>query len=128
MPPFCHSHRVTYADCTIGNHVYYSRYLELLEAARGEFFRSRGTTFLEWQERGVAFPVIECRLRYRSAAQYEDVLRIEVQLASAEGARLNFGYQVTDQRGRLVLEGETFHACARLDGKPRNSPRNCANS
>ncbi|EEF57182.1 hypothetical protein Cflav_PD0189, partial [Pedosphaera parvula Ellin514] len=34
-----HSYRVTYADCTVGNHIYYSRYLNLLEAARGEFFR-----------------------------------------------------------------------------------------
>jgi acyl-CoA thioesterase FadM len=36
---------------------------------------------------------------------------------------LNFSYQITDQRGRLVLEGETFHACARLDGKPRRLPQ-----
>ena len=37
--PFRHHHRVTYAECTIGDHVYHSRYLDLLEAARGEFMR-----------------------------------------------------------------------------------------
>ena len=31
---FLHRHRVTYAECTVGNHVYYSRYLDLLESAR----------------------------------------------------------------------------------------------
>ena len=46
---FRHSHRVTYAECTMGNHIYYARYLDLLEAARGEFFRSLGTTLRHWQ-------------------------------------------------------------------------------
>ena len=30
---FQHQHRVSYADCTLGNHVYYGRYLDLLEEA-----------------------------------------------------------------------------------------------
>ena len=64
--PFRHQHRVTYADCTVGNHIYYGRYLNLLEVARGEFFRHLGTTFLQWQERDVIFPVLECRLRYKA--------------------------------------------------------------
>ena len=37
--PFRHPHRVSYAECTVGNHVYHSRYLDWLEAARGEFIR-----------------------------------------------------------------------------------------
>ena len=41
---FRHTHRVTYAECTVGDHVYHSRYLDLLEAARGEFMRSLGST------------------------------------------------------------------------------------
>ena len=44
--PFRHPHRVTYAECTVGNHIYHSRYLDLLEAARGEFLRSLGPTVL----------------------------------------------------------------------------------
>src|SRR5215469_5100900 len=53
---FSHMHRVLYAECTLGNHIYYSRYLDLLEAARGEFFRSLGVSFLKWQEQGTIFP------------------------------------------------------------------------
>src|SRR5581483_1046504 len=78
---FRHAHRVTYAECTLGNHVYYSRYLDLLEAARGEFFRQLGATFQQWQEQDAIFPVVECRLRYKSPARYDDVLSIEVRPA-----------------------------------------------
>src|SRR5208283_1521377 len=76
--PFRHPHRVSYAECTVGNHVYHSRYLDWLEAARGEFIRSLGATVLQWQERDVIFPVIEARLRYKSPARYDDLLAVEV--------------------------------------------------
>jgi acyl-CoA thioester hydrolase len=123
---FAYTHRVTYAECTVGNHVYHSRYLDLLEAARGEFIRSLGPTVLHWQEKDVIFPVIEARLRYKSPARYDDVLAIEVWPALVERVRLNFGHRVTNQHGKLVLEAETFHACTGIDEKPKRMPAELA--
>ena len=120
--PFQYSYRVPYADCALGNHIYYSRYLDLLERARGEFFRALGTTFLQWQERSTIFPVIECRLQYKAPARYDDVLSIEVWPTLAERARLNFAYRVLNQAARLILEAETFHICTGLDEKPKRLP------
>ena len=122
MPAFKYTHRLIYADCTIGDHVYYGRYLQLLEAARGEFFRHIGSSFTQWQEKGVIFPVIECRLRYRAPARYDDMLSIELLVAAAEGARLDFDYRVLNQIGSLVVEAQTRHACTGLDGRPRRLP------
>ena len=119
---FRHSHRVTYADCTVGNHIYYGRYLHLLEAARGEFFRQLGVTFLQWQERDFIFPVIECTLRYKAPARYDDVLNIEVRPTTADRIRLNFSYRVINQTDKLILEGETLHVCTGLNDKPRRLP------
>src|SRR5689334_3561132 len=61
---FRYKHRVTYAECTLGNHVYYARYLDLLEAARNEVFRELGVTLLELQEQDTIFPAVECHLKY----------------------------------------------------------------
>ena len=123
---FRHTHRVTYAECTVGNHIYHSRYLDLLEAARGEFIRSLGPTVLHLQEKDVIFPVIEARLRYKSPARYDDLLAIEVWPALIERVRLNFGHSVTNQHGKLVLEAETFHACTGIDEKPKRLPEELA--
>jgi acyl-CoA thioester hydrolase len=123
---FRHTRRVTYADCTVGNHIYYARYLELLEEARGEFFRRLGATLLQWQERGVIFPVIECRVRYRLPARYDDLLAIELWPTAAAGARLNFAHRILNQAEQLVLEAETFHVCAGLNEKPRRLPAELA--
>ena len=121
-PVFRHTHRVTYAECTLGNHVYYARYLVLLEAARGEFFRHLGATFLHWQERDTLFPVIECRLRYLAPARYDEVLTIEVRPTTAGRARLNFAYRIVNPSNTPILEAETFHVCAGLNDKPKRLP------
>jgi len=119
---FKHQYRVSYADCTVGNHIYYGNYLQLLEIARGEFFRHLGSTFLQWQEREIIFPVLECRLSYKAAARYDDLLTIEVWVTFAERVRLNFGYQIINQNGQLILEAETKHVCTGLNDKPKRLP------
>src|ERR1039457_6712036 len=119
---FRHTHRVIYAECTVGNHIYHSRYLDLLEAARGEFIRSLGPTVLHWQEKDVIFPISEVRLRFKSPARYDDLLAIEVGPTLIERVRLNFGHRVTNQHDKLVLEAETLHACTRIDEKPKRMP------
>ena len=122
--PFRHTHRVTYAECTVGNHIYHSRYLDLLEAARGEFIRSLGSTVLRWQENDMIFPVIEARLRYKFPARYDDLLTIEVWMTRVERVRMNFWHQVFNQDGKLILEAETFHCCTGRDEKPKRLPEN----
>ena len=114
---FTHMHRVTYADCTVGNHIYYGRYLHLLEEARGEFFRHLGTTFLDYQEQGIFFPVSEVQLKYFAFAEYDDELSIECWVISLKGARLGFGYRITKGEGVRILEGETLHGCVETDGR-----------
>jgi len=120
--PFCHHHRVSYAECTVGDHIYHSRYLDLLEAARGEFLRALGTTVLSLQEADFIFPVIEARLRYKAPARYDDLLAIEVWPTLVEGVRLNFAHRICRPEGKLLLEAETFHCCTTRAEKPRRLP------
>ena len=119
---FACTHRITYAECTVGNHVYYSRYLDILEEARGEFFRHLGKPLLALQALDLAFPVLECRLKYHSPARYDDVLQIHLWLTLAKGVRLNFAYRVLNAGGKPAVEGETFHCCTSLSEKPKRLP------
>jgi acyl-CoA thioester hydrolase len=120
--PFRHLHRVSYAECTVGDHIYHSRYLDLLEAARGEFLRSLGVTVRSFQDADFIFPVIEARLHYRFPARYDDLLTIEVRPTLVERVRLNFGHRILNQDGELILEAETFHACTSREEKPKRMP------
>src|SRR5277367_5106911 len=118
-----HQHRVIYGECTVGNHVYYSRYLEMLEGARGEFFRHLGCPFLGLQEAGTAFPVIGLQISYKGAARYDDLLAIELCVNELGGIRLNFGFRILNAGGTLLAEGETRHVCASLDEKAKRLPK-----
>jgi len=121
--PFRHAHRVNYADCTLGNHIYYARYLELLEAARGEFFRGLGQPLLALQAQEVLFPVIEAQLRYKAPARYDDIIEIELWPVLVERVRLNFASRIVRPAdGKLILEAETYHVCTSLADKPRRLP------
>jgi acyl-CoA thioester hydrolase len=118
---FRSSDRISYSECTLGNHVYYSRYLDILESARGEFFRQLGATFLAWQQRDLIFPVVECRLRYKGPARYDDLITIETWLTAIERIRLNFAYRILREQS-VIVEAETFHVCTGLDEKPKRLP------
>ena len=118
-----HHHRVIYGECTVGNHVYYSRYLEILEGARGEFFRHLGCSFLGLQEGGTAFPVIGLQISYKGAARYDDLLTIELGVNEMGGIRLNFGFRILNASENLLAEGETRHVCASVDEKPKRLPK-----
>jgi acyl-CoA thioester hydrolase len=120
---FRNQHRVTYSECTVGNHVYYSRYLDILEEARGEFVRSLGCTVRELQEAGTIFPVIGLQISYKAPARYDDVLTVESWIGESGGVRLTFGFRILNSDGTLLAEGETRHVCASPDEKPKRLPK-----
>jgi acyl-CoA thioester hydrolase len=123
---FKYHHRVTYAECTAGNHIYYSRYLDILEAARGEFFRHLGLPLLQLQQNEIIFPVIECHLHYHAPARYDDLLTVELWLSELHGVRIHFSCHIKNESGIAILTVKTFHACTGLNEKPRRVPEELA--
>jgi acyl-CoA thioester hydrolase len=119
--PFRHTYRVVYADCTIGNHIYYSRYLDILEEARGEFFRSIGFPLLTLQAEGTIFPAIECSIKYIKPARYDDLLQIRLWLPTLGKIRLRCEFDVT-RSGDRIIRGMTEHVCTDLADKPKRVP------
>lgn len=120
--PFRHRHRVTYAECTVGNHVYHARYLDILEVARGEFLRAAGAPLSVWQSQEVIFPVVEAVLHYEAAARYDDELLIEVVVTELDRLKLAFAYGVSNTRNQIILTGHTRHVCTGVDEKPKRMP------
>lgn len=119
---FRHRERVIYAHCTVGNHVYHSRYLDMLEEARGEFMRAVGFPLQKLQDEGYFYPVLEARIRYLAMARYDDQLIIEVWIKSLSRVRLTIAHRILLENGKVILEAETDHVALGLDEKPRRSP------
>ena len=118
---FKHQIRVAYRDVTTGNHVYYARYLDILEIVRNEIFRDLGHSLLRLQEEGVIFPVVECSLRYHAAARYDDLLDIETRVTNLGRVQFALSYEV--KRGdTLLVTASTRHAATTLEERPTRMP------
>ena len=120
---FEHSLRVAASDCTVGNHVYYSRYLDWLEAARNELLRAMGHPFTALMESGVMLPAIEAQIQYRGAARFDD--RVAVRLWIQEVSRIKIAFAadiVNADTGKTLVSATTTHVCTDCAGKPRRLP------
>jgi acyl-CoA thioester hydrolase len=121
---FTYEHRVSYAECTIGNHVYHSRYLDILERARGEFCRAISYPLTELQRQDLIFPVIECRLTFNRPARYDDVLKVNLRLKDVSRLRLTFMHEITRPAdAATILRAETMHICSSIEEKPKRMPK-----
>lgn len=116
--------RVIYGDTDQMGVVYYANYLRFFEAGRNEFLRSKGARYRDVEARhGILLPVVEANLRYRHPARYDDLIRIETRIAELRRASVHFEYRVVRvDDERLLVEGETSHACIDAELKPRRLP------
>jgi|1185.fasta_scaffold219750_2 acyl-CoA thioester hydrolase len=119
---FIHRQRVIYAQCTIGNHVYHSRYLDIMEAARGEFMRALGYPLQRLQDEDYIFPVVSLRMKFIAPARYDDELEIRLSLKDVSRLRLTVNHQIAGSEGQTFVEAETDHVCTSIHEKPKRMP------
>jgi acyl-CoA thioester hydrolase len=118
-----HVARVLYQDTDQARIVHHASYFRYLEAARLELWRSNGFDYgLFERETGLGLPVAEVRLRYRSAARFDDEIEIETWTSKASRASVWLDAEI--RRGReLLVESTVRLACVSLtDGTIRRIP------
>ena len=120
---FNHRQRVIYAQCTIGNHVYHSRYLDILEGARGEFMRALGYPLQRLQNEDFIFPVISLRMKFIAPARYDDELEIQLSLRDVSRLRMTVFHKIIGPTGQTLVEAETDHVCTSIHEKPKRMPQ-----
>ena len=107
----------------MGNLVYYSRYLDWLEAARNELLRGLGHPFVALIEGGVLLPAIEARLQYRGAARFEDRVVVKMWIEEVSRIKVTFAADIVNaDTGKTLVTGVTVHACTDATGKPQRMP------
>jgi acyl-CoA thioester hydrolase len=115
-------YRVIYGDTDQMGVVYYANYLRLFEMGRNEYLRGSAMTYRDIEARGLFLPVVSASVRYRRPARYDDLVTVRTRIVSVKGARVNFSYEIVDEEGTLLVEGETQHANTDKRGKPVRLP------
>lgn len=118
-----HHLRVLYGDTDAGGVVYYANYLRFCEAGRTEYMREQvGRSYRGLEEEGLILPVVDCRVRYKSPARYDDLLLVETSLVEAKKVSCRFNYRISNREGRLLALAYTAHAVVDRQGKLARFP------
>lgn len=112
---------VRYAETDRMGIVHHSVYPIWYEAARTEAIKKIGMSYSNLEKNGIMTPLVELNCRYISPAEYEDVLRIEVEISKLTPARVVFNYKVYKVGAEKPINtGSTTHAWVGKDLKPIN--------
>jgi acyl-CoA thioester hydrolase len=104
--------RVRFCETDLMGIVHHASYLAYFELGRVEWLRRRGVAYADWASRGTHLPVVEASAKYRAAARFDDVLRVETRLGEVRAASLRFDYTLTRvSDDALIAEGSTRLAC-----------------
>lgn len=99
--------RVWYCDTDQMGIVHHSNYIRYYEAARSNFMRSLGLSYGDVERRGLMMPILEVQSKYRKPALYDEELTVTTTLDELPSTRINFRYEVRNERGDLLNSGMT---------------------
>ncbi len=112
-----HRSRVLYGDTDAGGVVYYANYLRFCEAGRTEYMRDLVQSYRRLEAEGLILPVVDCRVRYKASARYDDLLLVETSLVEVKKISCRFNYRISNQENRLLALAYTVHAVVDARGK-----------
>lgn len=99
--------RVRYAETDQMGYTYYGNYATYYEVGRVEALRLLGFNYKELEEEGVMMPVTDLHCRFIQPAKYDELLTIKVIIKELPKVRMRFAYEVTNELGAKINEGET---------------------
>lgn len=99
--------RVRYAETDQMGYVYYGNYAMYYEVGRVESLRQLGLTYKALEAMGIMMPVLENHSRYKAPGRYDELLTIRTSIKEKPGVRIGFFYEIYNEEGKLINEGET---------------------
>lgn len=113
--------RVGYHETDGQRRVHHANYLNYFEQGRVEMLRAAGLDYRQFENDGLMLVVTEMHVRYRGAAEFDDLLRVTVRVVEMRGVRIRHHYQI-DRDGEVLVEANSTIACIDRSGKPRRFP------
>ena len=116
--------RVRYAETDKMGIVYHGNYAQYLELGRVEMFRDLGVSYRSMEENGIAMPVISLNQKFKKSAKYDDLLLIKTVLSKPPLVRIEFDYEIFNDKGELLVEANAILAFINLaTGRPVKCPK-----
>lgn len=113
--------RVRYAETDRMGLLHHANYPIYFEQGRTELLRSMGYTYKDLEDQGSLLVVHKLEVRYRSPAQYDDLLTLRTTVVRITTVRIDHRYEVF-RDGTLLAEGSSTLACVDRAGRLQPLP------
>ncbi len=111
--------RTLYADTDRSQVVYHGNYLRYFEFGRATLMRDMAFPYLEVEESGFIYPIIEIGVKYYTPLRYDDPMLVHTKPVELERVKIKFDYVIThEETGNLVCTGFTQHCATNPKGVP----------
>ena len=90
--------------------VYHGNYAQFFEMGRTEWLRSLGITYKDMETSGIMLPVISINFNFIKSALYDDVLTIHTYLKKEPMVKIEFKYEIKNQKDELICTGNSVLA------------------
>ncbi len=104
------SFRVRYGETDQMGVVYHGNYPQYMEMGRVEWLRSLGISYRSMEENGVMLPVVSLEMKFKKSAVYDDLLTVVTSLKKQPLVRIEFDYQIFNEKNEILVEGNTVLA------------------
>jgi len=119
---FVTTRRVEFSDTDAAGIMHFAAFFRMMEQAEHELLRSVGLSVVTHDASGkMSWPRVAAKCDFRSAARFEDVLQIEVQIVRLGTRSITYGHRFL-RDGQLLAEGQITAVCCRVAlGQPPQS-------
>ena len=96
--------------------VWHGNYISYFEEGREAFGRKHGISYLEIHKNKFTTPIVNVVCDYKRPLKYGDVYTIKTHILNSPAAKIIHYYEIYNQEGTLVCEGQTTQAFVDLEG------------
>lgn len=94
--------RPRYDEVDQMGYVYHANHISYCHQARTELLRTYGLNDKVLEANGIMLPVISFDIKYKTPAQYDELLTITTKIKELPKIRFSFEYEIRNEKGQLV--------------------------
>ena len=112
--PFIYQRRVEFSDTDMAGIVHFASFFRFMEEAEHAFLRHQGLTVFSLHDRNIlTWPRVHVECDFQSPARFEDILAIEVTIASHSSKAVTYGFNIRIG-ARAIAVGKIVAVCCQM--------------
>ncbi|MDG2194220.1 MAG: thioesterase family protein [Polaribacter sp.] len=119
------SFRVRYGETDQMGVVYHGNYAQFFEIGRIDWLRSLDISYKKMEENNIILPVISLQCNFKKSAEFDDEITVKTILKKIPSVKIEFEYEITNQKNELLTTGNTVLAFINAETK---KPMRCPDS